>query len=406
MKFRSSRYWLWMIALCLVTTATAVGQPRVRVAQQESPGGSAIPDAPSAQIGLPQGADPYVQNAPTSQSPPSLLDSTMPAVSGAPQAPSFAEPGNAGGLAPPTSDPWQGQPYNGAAGNGSAPGLELVPRDTDGTVFWGEKIRFLQGPRIRYTWLGGGGSSSSVGISDVDASIVFAIPNFLRRGQPFYVAPSFGLHLWDGPFAPNPGDLPSKAYSAYLDAGWRSDATKTWSTELGARVGVFTDFNTLTTNSIRFLGQGLVHWQATPAVKVRLGVAYLDRNGIKMLPVGGLLWQPNNQTRFDFYIPTPKLSQYLTTLGNYDFWWYVGGEFGGGSWTIKRADGSNDSVDMNDVRLTLGLEFGGQQLLAEGRRIGFVEMGYVFAREVEYLVSPADDFDMPGTIMLRAGFGY
>jgi hypothetical protein len=125
-----------------------------------------------------------------------------------------------------------------------------------------------------------------------------------------------------------------------------------------------------------------------------------------MLPVGGLLWQPNNRTRFDFYVPTPKLSQYLTTFGNYDFWWYVGGEFGGGSWTIKRADGSNDSIDMNDVRLTLGLEFGSQALMAEGRRLGFVEMGYVFAREVEYLVSPADSFNMAGTIMLRAGVGY
>lgn len=406
MDFRCGRFWLSVAGLCVLITATAVGQPRVRVAQQEPAGTAVIPDTPNAQIGLPKGIDPYVQNPPATNTPPSLLDSTVPAVSGAPQAPSFASPGNSGGLVPPSSDPWQGQPYNGASGEGAAPGLDLVPRDTDGSVFWGEKIRFLQGPRVRYTWLGGGGSSSSVGITDVDASIVFAIPNFLRRGQPFYVAPSFGLHLWDGPFPPNSGDLPSKAYSAYLDAGWRSDPTRNWSTELGARVGVFTDFNTLTTGSIRFLGQGLVHWQATPAVTLRLGVAYLDRNGIKMLPVGGLLWQPNNQTRFDFYVPTPKLSQYLTTFGNYDFWWYVGGEFGGGSWTIKRADGSNDSVDINDVRLTLGLEFGSQGLLAEGRRLGFVEMGYVFAREIEYLVSPSDSFNMAGTIMLRAGVGY
>ena len=126
----------------------------------------------------------------------------MPAISGAPQAPNFAAPGNPSGLAPPASDPWQGQPYNGAAGEGAAPGLELIPRNADGDLFWGEKIRFLQGPRVRYTWLGGGGSSSSVGINDIDASVVFAIPNFLRRGQPFYVAPSFGLHLWDGPFPP------------------------------------------------------------------------------------------------------------------------------------------------------------------------------------------------------------
>ena len=145
MKFRRSRYWLLFTTFCLMATASVVGQPRVRVAQQESAGAAAIPDAPSAQIGLPKGSDPYVQTAPTSNNPPSLLDSTMPAISGAPQAPNFAAPGNPSGLAPPASDPWQGQPYNGAAGEGAAPGLELIPRNADGDLFWGEKIRFLQG---------------------------------------------------------------------------------------------------------------------------------------------------------------------------------------------------------------------------------------------------------------------
>ncbi|MEO2024074.1 MAG: hypothetical protein ABGX05_19780 [Pirellulaceae bacterium] len=404
--------WQWALMGCLVAPSYLCAQPRLRVAQQEAsqpPGQAApaIPDAPATQFGLPKGADPYVQNPATSKSVPSLLDAAVPPVSGAPAAPGFAAPGGgSGGLLPPTSDPWQGQVYDPAAGANQAPSLNLVPRDTDGSVFWGEPIRFLQGPRVRYTWLAGGDTSSSLDVSDFDASVVFAIPNFLQRGQPFYVAPSFGLHLWDGPRRPNPADLPSKAFSAYLDSGWRSDPGKAWSTELGVRVGVFTDFDTFTTHSLRILGQGLLHWQATPAVKVRAGVAYLDRNGIKVLPVGGLLWEPNNQTRFDFYFPTPKLAQYLTTLGNYDFWWYVGGEFGGGSWTIKRADGRNDRIDINDVRMTLGLEFGGQALLAEGRRLGFLELGYVFAREIRYVATPSDSFDVGSTIMLRTGIGY
>ncbi|MFP6618347.1 MAG: hypothetical protein VB877_03300, partial [Pirellulaceae bacterium] len=136
--------WQWALMGCLVAPSYLCAQPRLRVAQQEAsqpPGQAApaIPDAPATQFGLPKGADPYVQNPATSKSVPSLLDAAVPPVSGAPAAPGFAAPGGgSGGLMPPTSDPWQGQVYDPADGANQAPSLNLVPRDTDGSVFWGE----------------------------------------------------------------------------------------------------------------------------------------------------------------------------------------------------------------------------------------------------------------------------
>ncbi len=44
-----------------------------------------------------------------------------------------------------------------------------------------------------------------------------------------------------------------------------------------------------------------------------------------------------------------------------DTWWYVGGYYGGGSWTVKRANGAKESIDINDLRLVLGLEWGTQR---------------------------------------------
>ncbi|MGN6547967.1 MAG: hypothetical protein ACTHK7_23235, partial [Aureliella sp.] len=252
----------------------------------------------------------------------------------------------------------------------------------------------------------GDNSPNSLMINDTDVSLAFAVPNFLFSTQPVYILPSFSLHQWDGPNAPSPADLPSKAYSAFLDTGWQSDPLRLLGAELGVRVGVFSDFNTFTSDSIRIQGRGIGRVRLTPTTTLKAGVVYLDRNRVKLLPAGGILWQPNPGTRFDLFFPEPKLSQYLSTIGNWDTWWYVGGYYGGGAWTVKRANGSTDSIDINDIRLLLGLEWGRNEMMREGRRIGFAEIGYVFNRELLYKYNPADNIDLKDSFVIRAGIGY
>ena len=112
------------------------------------------------------------------------------------------------------------------------------------------------------------------------------------------------------------GELPPQAYSAFLDFGWSTDPSKPIGGDIGFRPGVFTDFNTYTKYSWRFMGQGMFRIQATPTINLRGGVVYIDRNDLKLLPAFGILWTPNAQTRFDIFFPRPMLSQYLTTAGN------------------------------------------------------------------------------------------
>jgi hypothetical protein len=105
--------------------------------------------------------------------------------------------------------------------------------------------------------------------------------------------------------------------------------------------------------------------------------------------------------RFDILFPNPKLTQYITTVGTSELWWYVAGEYGGGAWTIERADGSSDRIDINDIRVMLGLEWMSQRGFG-----GFVEAGFVFEREVIYVVDPSDSFDPDDTFMVRAGISF
>lgn len=290
--------------------------------------------------------------------------------------------------------------------NGFGP---VVPPDWGSGLVFKEPLRVIQGPRFRHAYLGGD-DDRELGINETDISVAVAFPNFLGTTQPLYVLPSFSLQLWDGPKGPPQpvtADLPAQTYGAFIDAGWESDRGQMVGAELGLRVGVFSDFDTMNSNSLRIMGKGLVRYRITPALSLRAGVMYVDRLEIKLLPAGGLLWEPNSQTRFDLFFPNPKLSRYWQTVGTQDFWVYAMAEYGGGSWTIERAvDGRSDQFDYNDIRLIAGFEWGDAEKIRVGRRTGFIEAGWVLDREVLYRRRPQDNFRMTDTFMIRAGFGY
>ncbi|MEM8736167.1 MAG: hypothetical protein AAGG44_18195, partial [Planctomycetota bacterium] len=306
------------------------------------------------------------------------------------------------GVLPPNGGAFGAPQYNGSFWNTWNPQGAIVGGGVTPPGF----IRLFQGPRSRHAYIFGNDDEDGLAINDSDVALAFAIPNFLFSTQPLYLMPSFSLHQWDGPHPPATADLPALAYSAFLDSGWQSDPARILGAELGLRVGMFSDFNTATTDSIRIMGRGIGRVRLTPRATLKAGVIYLDRNRVKLLPAGGILWQPQVNTRLDIFFPEPKLSSYLTTVGNVDTWWYAGGYYGGGAWTIQRADDSKDSIDINDLRIVFGLEFGRNEAMREGRRNGFIEVGYVFDRELLYDNSPLDNMDLQDTVMIRAGIGY
>ncbi len=328
----------------------------------------------------------------------------------------YGNPGGGGWL----GNWFGGNTWNGQGGTLAPPGGLVLPQSQmpnqwggwnpqgpmfGGSPFYPQVIRFFQGPRIRHAWIYGSNDDNSLQINDSDVALAFAIPNFLFSMQPLFLMPSFSLHQWEGP-GNVAADLPALAYSAFLDAGWQSDPMAILGAELALRVGMFSDFETATSESLRIMGRGLGRVRLTPALTLKAGAVYLDRNKVKLLPAGGLLWQPNPETRFDLFFPEPKLAHYLATVGTLDTWWYVGGYYGGGAWTVKRRNGEKQSIDINDIRLVLGLEWGRNEQMRDGRRFGFIEVGYVFQRELLFKQDPADNLDLQDSVMVRAGLGY
>lgn len=265
--------------------------------------------------------------------------------------------------------------------------------------------RFFVAPRFRHSWIAADEQSDALGINDSDVSLLFQKPGFLGSTQPLYISPSFSNHLWDGP-KNSVADLPGSAYSAFLDFGWEADPLRTFGLELGVRVGVFTDYNTFDSESLRILGKIIGRVRLTPTATGRLGAFWIDRNRIKLLPAVGILWAPNADTRFDLFFPEPKLGHYLATFGRNDMWWYASAYYGGGAWTVERASGESDSIDINDWRVVIGLEWGRNEMLRQGHRFAFLEGGYVFNRELIYRYRPQDSIDLENSFVVRAGFLY
>ena len=359
-----------------------------------------------------------VFGAPANQAPPllgstgglfgsgSVLGSPVAVPPGGYAGPVFGSPGP---YAAPSSSVYPDAAYPGAAPSTLFPG-GLFGSTSSNFVPQFDPYRLIQRVRFRHAFLHGNDDPDDLEINDTDVAFAFAFPRIFASTQPLFVTPSFSFHQWDGPDGSgHPGitaDLPANAYSAFLDFGWRSDPARIVGAELAVSVGVFSEFDVLRSDSLRVRGKGLGTFHLTPASTLKLGVYYYDRVNVKLLPAGGLFWRPNPFTRVDLFFPQPKISRFLSTVGTQDVWWYLSADYGGGSWTIDRDNGESDQVDINDIRLMLGFEWGLSERMQAGLRTAFFEFGYVADRELVYRYHPGDDLKLDDTWMVRLGLGY
>lgn len=413
---RLLRCLCWLACLACPTVAAAQGVQFTPLPNNLSTPAAAPPSLAPGQPGI---FDPYAPRLGTptfgATPAPAVPANTWPSTNLAPP-PTATYPGAAGppasaagswwpnAGAPAYSAPPAATPYPGYSAPAQSPSV-LFPNGVYGPGSavdpYVEPFRIFQHPRFSDTWLyGGDGDPRDVSTHDLEFAVTGALPNFAATTQPLYITPTFLLHLWDGPSHMS-ADLPPNAYSAFLDFFWASDPNRWLGAELGVAVGAFTDFDTFNTHSIRVIGEGFGVLRLTPNLTAKLGVWYLNRNDLKLLPAGGLVWQPNPQTKFDILFPNPKYSQYWTTIGTTEVWWYAAGEYGGGAWTIQRDDGTSDRVDLNDIRVKFGVDWINQRNWR-----GYFEIGYAFNRDVVYVVNPGDSFRAADALLIGAGFSF
>ena len=241
----------------------------------------------------------------------------------------------------------------------------------------------------------------SLGVSNLETGAVFGFP-FLRRDTPLLVTPQFAVRYLDGTTTP---DLPARLFDSAVEfRHLRRFGQGPWAMDVAVTTGYYSDFEHNDADAFRVSGRGLAVYESSPAAKWILGVAYLNRAGASVLPVAGVIYEPSPDVRWDLIFPRPRVSWRLPWSppgSGDDKWVYVGGEFGGGIWSIERPVSlTQDVLTYRDFRVLAGFErkiIGGLS-----RRL---EVGYVFGRELEF-DSATPDVTLDDTLFLRAGLTY
>ena len=270
----------------------------------------------------------------------------------------------------------------------------------------GKMQRFIDKVEMNYDFLGARGSHR-FSINDLELFTTFAFPMFGNPKTPLRVTPGFAFHWWYGPYEDGLGvpgflgNLPPRVYDAYLGARWEPRITPQLSGDVAFRIGVYSDFKKVSSESIRYTGHGLFVLNTTNKMQLKGGIVYLDRVRIKLLPAVGLFYK-DNMNEWDIFFPSPRFARCVNRFGNTEWWIYARGEYGGGSWyvTADGPPGTRDQLDYNDLRFASGLEIRRHSQLS-----GLIEFGVAFNRELLQKTTH-DKFKPSTTMFLGAALMY
>lgn len=256
------------------------------------------------------------------------------------------------------------------------------------------KDGILQSLTIQSTWLAGSGDN--IGLTEVSGSGTIGLPCPTRE-SPLLITPGYGMYFLVGPSSVQ---APSTLYQAYVTTLWMSQLSPKWGTVLSVTPGVYSDFNRTDSKAFRVSGMAIFNYQWTETTQLLFGAVYLGRQDYPALPAFGVIWTPNENHRLELTFPRPRYMQLFGYGEGYEDWWYVSGEFGGGSWRVEHPKGQTDWLTLSDYRMLIGME-----RKTDGGGKSFLELGFVFGRRFKYTDDPVT-IDMNSTVMLRSGWWY
>jgi hypothetical protein len=250
------------------------------------------------------------------------------------------------------------------------------------------------------------------GIYEAVLTSVWGVP-CPTSNAPLVVTPGFGTQWLDGPAGLN---VPAQLHEVYVDFNWLPKLGDRFRADIDLQPSYNSDWGGGSDRAVRIMGHGAGIFDCTPHFQIVLGCAYLDRPDIELLPIAGFIWKPGRDAEYRLVFPTPKISwcvyrepgsfawepmrdRWLQPASS-EYWLYLAGELGGGTWAIRHSDGASDLMSYSDVRIFLGLE--NRTIIGLGSQI---EIGYVFNRYIR-LTSTNDNFDVNPTLMVRAALNY
>lgn len=235
--------------------------------------------------------------------------------------------------------------------------------------------------------------ANGFGNTDVPITTSF-VPVWFDDLPALIVTPGFGFHFWQ---PPDDLILPSTVFDSYIDVSWRTPVTERWGLAFGITPGVYGDYKAFNSRAFQLTGWGLVDVAVTKTWTLLAGAAVVRQLDLRVLPVGGLVWTPNEANRLELLVPRSRFARRIRAFeGGGAAWTYAACQFGGGTWAIALPDETTAVVTSSDLRAILGIEWFRSRTVA-----GVAEVGYVFARTIS--ANGVAEFNPTDAIMLQLG---
>jgi hypothetical protein len=207
--------------------------------------------------------------------------------------------------------------------------------------------------------------------------------------EPSGMAAGFGVHFLDGPIRT---EMPPRLFDFSIGYQRREWLRPNFGWDFLFRVGAFSDFEGSAKDGVRFPSHVVTFLRYSSSLTWLVGVDYLDRDDVRILPVAGAVFTPTDEVRLDIAFPRPRAAFRVMDSNT---WLYLAGELGGGTWAIERDETWDDNATYRDLRLVFGIET--IELNGTGSAL---ELGYVFDRELEYR-SGLGDYAPQDCLMIR-----
>lgn len=221
-----------------------------------------------------------------------------------------------------------------------------------------------------------------------------AMPNWI-----FSWTPEFNLRGWDGPNSP---DLPGHGLRFASDFEFATPGNDPWSIQLGFTPAFVNDLNaSVNSDSFNWDGRAILFFRPSQELMIAAGAAYLDRVNDKIIPYAGIVWTPNQNWEWRLMFPKTRVSMFIGNWGAEAKWLYAGVEYNIEAYQIgvPSPSGRDERVQFVDYRAMLGLRGEAQGVSTFG------EVGWVFAREVDYEYG-TPGYDLSPNLYFRLGLRF
>jgi hypothetical protein len=247
------------------------------------------------------------------------------------------------------------------------------------------------------------------GVFEFNTELRYTAPTVMQHI--FSIAPQFNLRGWDGPgtssaaaiangFTPLAGD----AYRFGLDLRLTSPTQGPYTLELDFNPSFGTDFERgLTSKAWAFDARGALFVRTSPRYLLVLGAMFLDRVDDQVLPYAGIVYTPNQHFEIRALFPKAEINCFIGAPWGVPQWMYLAGEYHIEAYqvAVNTPGLSENRIQIEDWRAMLGV-----RSEHSGGMTSFLEGGWVFGRDVEFLRKATPGFDINSGFIARFGVRY